>query len=114
MYIQLAYSVAGERYILELHFVHIDWFDFQQIGFHEAFLRKSKQIGVSGADFCAEYEYVVCVSQICLIRSLIKVKGQLVQNSYFYKICFILHPKYRYANYLSISFILNHTNIVKV
>ena len=43
---------------------------------HEAFLRKSKQIGVSGADFCAEYEYVVCVSQICLIRSLIKVKGQ--------------------------------------
>ncbi|KAG1709745.1 Calbindin-32 [Nymphon striatum] len=68
-FVQSSSSLSSDRL-----FWLLDWFDFQQIRIHEAFLRKSKQIGVSGADFCAECEYLeddVCDKEIGLISMLI-------------------------------------------
>ena len=47
-----------------------------------------RQTTVSEAVFHAEHEYAVCRAQKCIIRSLFKVKGQQVENSFFFKKCF--------------------------
>jgi len=57
----------------------IFWLKNQKMCFftiQEAFLGKSRQTTFSGVVFRAEHESVVCRAQKCLIRSLIKVKGQ--------------------------------------
>jgi hypothetical protein len=90
---------ALNRQIYHIHV--IDWAHNSKMCLfkpHEAFLRKSKQIAFPEADFCAEYEYLlVCECAICLIRSLIKVKGQLVQKTDFDKIYCISSHQYKSA-----------------
>ena len=80
----------------------------------EAFLSKSKQTDLSGVDFCAKYENFVSRSQKCLIRPLIEVKGQRVQNPNFVQKWVILHSLYKYVKGFSVVYPINSKRASKI